>query len=143
VINEIVINEIVINEDAINEDAINEIVINEIVINEDAINEDAINEPESDAYNLGLDHEISLPYVSIIRKEYHRIYHNYPNKFRYVKYMDKAIQEIKDVCDANRYKKWDKNNEYIDMKMYERKHSRRMSYILTYIEDLYAKPIGS
>ena len=99
--------------------------------------------PEPDAYNVGLDHEISLPYVSIIRKEYHRIYHNYPNKFRYVKYMDKAIQEIKDVCDRNRYKKWEKNNADIDLVMYGRKHCRRMSYVLTDIEDLYAKPIGS
>jgi len=99
--------------------------------------------PENDAYNVGLCHEISLPYVSIIRKEYHRIYHNYPNKFRYVKYMDKAIQEIKDVCDRNRYKKWEKNNADVDVLLYIRKHSRRMSYVLTDIHDLYAKPIGS
>ena len=105
------------------------------------INESVIN-VENDAYNVGICNEITLPYVSIIRKEYHRIYYNYPNKFRYVKYMDKAIQEIKDVCDANRYKKWDKNNEFIDIKMYERKHCRRMAYIITDIHDLYAKPIG-
>lgn len=36
-----------------------------------------------------------------------------------------------------------KNNEFIDMIMYERKHCRRMSYILTDIHNLYAKPIGS
>ena len=99
-----------------------------------------VENPEPDTYNVGVCHEISLPYVSIIRKEYHRIYHIYPNKFRYVKYMDKAIQEIKDVCDGNRYKKWEKNNAIVNLDMYKHKFSIRMAYILVDIRDLYAKP---
>jgi hypothetical protein len=130
----------VINEPVINEPVINEPVINEPVINEPVINMENI---ENDAYNVDICNEISLPYISIIRKEYHRIYYNYPNKFRYVKYMDKAIQEIKNICVVNRFKKWDKNNANVDMVMYIRKHSRRMSYVITDIHDLYAKPIGS
>jgi hypothetical protein len=99
--------------------------------------------PEPDAYNVGLCHEITLPYIDIIQKEYHRIYYNYPNKFRYVKYMRKAIREIKNICDDNRYKKWDKNNAVVNIDMYKHKFSIRMAYILVDIRDLYAKPIGS
>jgi hypothetical protein len=99
--------------------------------------------PEPDTYNVGICHEITLPYIEIIQEEYHRIYYNYPNKFRYVKYMRKAKKEIRKIWDDNRYKKWEKNNADINMVMYIRKHSRRMAYVLTDIHDLYAKPIGS
>jgi hypothetical protein len=99
--------------------------------------------PEPDTYNVGICHEITLPYIEIIQEEYHRIYYNYPNKFRYVKYMRKAKKEIRKICDDNRYKKWEKNNAVVNLDMYKHKFSIRMAYILVDIRDLYAKPIGS
>jgi hypothetical protein len=113
-------------------------VKNIIMDNVEIVNE----EPEPDTYNVGICHEITLPYIEIIQEEYHRIYYNYPNKFRYVKYMRKAKKEIRKICDDNRYKKWNKNNANVNLDMYKHKFSIRMAYILVDIRDLYAKPIG-
>jgi hypothetical protein len=37
--------------------------------------------------------------------------------------------------------RWDANNANVDLSYYEKKHSRKITYILTDIKDLYAKPL--